>query len=227
MAKEDLKLRVTSNAPLSTKGSALTWVELDANWIEIYNAFVSLSQSSYVPTYNASVTYDSTINNYVMYASQIWKCIAASPIIAITPVEGVNWTKKYATDLVGKGQLQEKKITLTANQINSAFSSEVELISARGSGTYIELVSGAFRYNYGTVALYATTGYLKTDTGINVMATIPALNGVVDIFRQANTTAGDVIENKGIVFATNADDTSLPLGDGTIDIYLIYRVVTI
>ena len=89
MAKEDLKLRVTSNAPLTTKGSALTWVELDANWIEIYNAFVALSQSSYVDAYSAAVTYDDTIKNYVMYNGQMWKCIAASPIIAITPVEGV------------------------------------------------------------------------------------------------------------------------------------------
>lgn len=102
MAKEDLKLRVTSNAPLTTKGSPLTWAELDSNWINIYNAFGSLSQSSYIDAYSASVTYDDTIRNYAMYSNQLWKCIAASPIIAITPTEGANWTKVYATDLVGK-----------------------------------------------------------------------------------------------------------------------------
>lgn len=102
MAKEDLKLRVTSNAPLTTKGSALTWAELDANWINIYNAFVALSQSSYVAAYDNAVEYDDTINNYVTYSSQIWKFINSTPATNVTPVEGATWTKVYATDLVNR-----------------------------------------------------------------------------------------------------------------------------
>lgn len=102
MAKEDLLLRVTSNPPLTTKGSPLEWTELDDNWIEIYNAFVALSQSSYVPAYDAAVEYDDTVNNYVTYSSQIWKFINSTPAINVTPTEGATWTKVYATDLVNR-----------------------------------------------------------------------------------------------------------------------------
>jgi len=102
MAKEDILLRATSNPPLTTKGSALSWAELDANWIEIYNAFVALSQSSYVAAYDNAVEYDDTVNNYVSYSSQIWKFINSTPATNVTPVEGATWTKVYATDLVNR-----------------------------------------------------------------------------------------------------------------------------
>lgn len=227
MAKEDLKLRVTNNAPLTTKGSALTWAELDANWINIYNAFVSLSQSSYIDVYSASVTYDDTINNYVMYNGQIWKCIAASPIIAITPTEGANWTKKYATDMAGRTQSNEIKRTITADEINSGFSSEIEIISARGAGTFIQVTSGAIKFNAGAIPFDATTFYLKTTSGTIKLSTVTGINGAVDFFKMANTTGGDIAENEAIVVSFNADGSSSPLGDGTIDIYLVYRVVTI
>ncbi len=88
MAKEDILLRATSNPPLTTKGSVLSWGELDANWIEIYDAFVALSQSSYVAAYDNAVEYDDTVNNYVTYASQIWKFINSTPATNVTPTEG-------------------------------------------------------------------------------------------------------------------------------------------
>ena len=228
MAKEDIILRSTVNAPLTTKGSALTWVELDANWIEIYNQFLALSQSSYVDAYDNAVTYDDTINNYVMYSSQLWKCIAESPIIATTPVEGVNWTKKYATDLAGRGPLlYETKVTLTAIQINSGFSVPIQLITEKGVGFFIEPISGAVKFNYGTIPFDATTAYIRTAGGTNVIATLTNIDGTADFFRAANTTSGDIIENKPIEIYFNANGSSSPLGDSTIDIYLTYKITAI
>ena len=229
MAKEDLKLRVTSNAPLTTKGSPLTWVELDANWIEIYNNFVKLSQSSYVDSYDGGITYDDTINNYVMYANQLWKCISDTPIVGVTPVEGVKWTAVYVTDMVGRSQIHEVKRTLTADEINSGFSSEIEIISARGTNTFIELISGAIKFNASLsgTAFNATTAYIKTNGASNVLATITGINGSVSFFKTANPLIGDLIENKSIVITFDADGSSSPLGDGTMDIYLTYKLTSL
>jgi len=103
MAKEDILLRATTNAPLTTKGSALTFAEFDANWIEIYNALVSLSQSSNIPAYSASITYDDTLLNYVSYSGQIWKMVNVTPQINVTPgTDPTTWLAVYATDIIGK-----------------------------------------------------------------------------------------------------------------------------
>lgn len=131
MAKEDLKLRVTSNAPLTTKGSALTWAELDANWINIYNAFVALSQSSYVAAYDNAVEYDDTINNYVTYSSQIWKFINSTPATNVTPTEGATWTKVYATDLVNR------PLQIDGVKRYKALISQNAPIAAQTSGTFL------------------------------------------------------------------------------------------
>ena len=229
MAKEDLKLRVTSNAPLTTKGSALTWAELDANWIAIYNAFLELSQSSYIADYSAAVTYDDTINNYVMYNSQLWKCIAASPIIAITPVEGVNWTKKYATDMAGRTELISIKKTLTADEINNGFSSKITIVEAKGVGFIIEPIAGAIKYNHNTVAFDAAKIYIKLDGADNNSGYFinVNINGGVSFFNTMGLNDGPMDANHNIVISFNADGSSSPLGDGTIDIYMTYKITAL
>ncbi len=227
MAKEDLKLRVTSNAPLTTKGSPLTWAELDSNWINIYNAFLSLSQSSYIDAYSAAVTYDDTIINYAMYSNQLWKCIAASPIIAITPTEGANWTKVYATDLVGRSQSYELKRTITADEINSGFSNEIEIIKSFGTAYFSEITFVYVKFNYGTIPFDATTMYIKHDGVASPFLGIIGINGSASFFKRAGSTAGDVSANAKVVVAFNVDGTSSPLGDSTIDIYLTYKVTAI
>ena len=224
MAKEDILLRATSNPPLTTKGSALTWAELDANWIEIYDAFVALSQSSYVAAYSASVTYDDTIINYAMYSNQLWKCIAASPIIAITPTDGVNWTKVYATDFVGRSQSYEIKRTITADEINSGFSNEIEIIKSFGTAYFSEITFAYVKFNYGTIPFDATTMYIKHDGVTTPFLGITGINGSASFFKRASSSTGDVSANAKVVAAFNADGTSSPLGDSTIDIYLTYKV---
>src|SRR3990172_4675311 len=196
MAKEDLKLRVTSNAPLTTKGSALTWVELDANWINIYNAFLELSQSSYVDAYSASKTYDNTIDNYAMYSSQIWKCISSTPIIAITPVEGANWTKKYATDLVGKNSPIYKSGTFVLSASGNSIAGSDAGITLLNNGipaTLNTLVGGT---GY-TAGVKATTG--GTGTGLTVDITVSG--GVIQTAAISNAgtgyTTGDTVAIAG------------------------------
>ena len=140
MAKEDLILRDTTNAPLTTKASELTWAEGDANIIEMYNSLVSLSQSSYIAAYDAAVTYDDTNSNYVTYSSQTWKMINGTPQVNVTPgTDALTWTAVYATDAVGKsggGTLLFER-SLTPTEIKSMNTTPIELIATPGAGKAI------------------------------------------------------------------------------------------
>ena len=229
MAKEDIILRSTVNAPLTTKGSALTHAQFDANWIEIYNALVSLSQSSYVTAYDAAITYDDTILNYVTYSSQIWKMINATPQVNVTPGTDANtWVKVYATDLVGKSPfLYETKLTLTADDVNGGLSAPITIISSPQSGFFLEPISGSVAFNYGTIPFDATEMYIAFDGVSSALATIQNIQGATSFFRLANTSAGDIVEATKIVASFDADGSSSPLGDSTIDIYLTYKITAI
>ena len=143
MAKENLLLRSVSNPPLTTKGSQLTSAELDANWIEIYNALKELSQSSYIDAYDNGVTY--VLDDYVMYDSQIWKCVTAT-VSAVTPgTDATKWQEKYASDLVGKccngwkslNKTLTKAEVLTLNSANGGYGHE--LLPKPGAGKYYQL----------------------------------------------------------------------------------------
>lgn len=230
MAKEDIKLRTTVSAPLTTKGSALTWAELDANWIEIYNAFVSLSQSSYVDAYDAAVEYDDTTLNYVSYDSQIWKMINVIPQTAVTPgTDPATWSKVYATDLVGREQLHSKKISLTANQINNGFSSEIEFISAKGAGTFIQPINCVLKMTYNGVAFDAATIYIKSNGADNNSGFFinGNINGAASLSNIIALNDGTISDNTSVVISFNVDGSSSPLGNGTIDLYLVYKITTL
>lgn len=95
---EDIILRTTSNPPLTTKGSELTWVELDNNFIKIYNALVAQYISSYIPAYDGGATYDDVVNNYAFYGNKIYKwqnAIAGNT----TPGTGGDWSVVWAAEL--------------------------------------------------------------------------------------------------------------------------------
>tara|TARA_R110000765_G_scaffold53454_9_gene107207 strand:+ start:173 stop:793 length:621 start_codon:yes stop_codon:yes gene_type:complete len=100
MSKKDIILRQEINAPLTTKGSELTFADYDNSLIAIYNSLVSLSQSSNVDAYDAAANY--YLDNAVMYSGQLYKCIVAGPITAVTPTDVAGWDEIYATDLVSK-----------------------------------------------------------------------------------------------------------------------------
>ena len=119
MAKENLLLRSVSNPPLTTKGSALTLAEMDANWIEVYNALKELSQSSWIDAYDNAVNY--YLNDYVMYDSQLWKCVDAGAVLNVTPgTDATKWQEVYASDLVDKPRQYKKYVALLTQSGRSA-----------------------------------------------------------------------------------------------------------
>lgn len=162
MAKTDFLLRTTKYAPLTTKGSAISQVERDANWIALYNILVELSQSQNVAAYNASVTYDDTVNNYAMFNNQLWKYIDSNPAAGVTPVEGASWTAVYATNLSRK--IKEYRASLT--QLDTAPSASGE-VSSIGSVTYEYISAGDYTitkvgfFDNASVIFSAVNGYVE------------------------------------------------------------------
>lgn len=118
---EDIILREVSNPPLTTKGSQLTWEELDGNFIEIFNAVMENYLSSYVGAYDNGATYDNAVKNYAVYGSVIWKYIHASPSVGVTPGTDVTrWVQKFAADLAHKKNSDTILAEGTADEVSAA-----------------------------------------------------------------------------------------------------------
>jgi len=225
MAKEDLLLRTTSNPPLTTKGSAILMTEYDATLIALYNILVEQSQSSYVVAYSASVYYENVVNNYVVYSNQLWKCLSVTPIIAITPVEGVNWTAVYASDLAFKKEIYSARIEMTAADIKLAAGKLA--VAAPRVEFAVEILSMAVKYTYGSAAFTSTMLYALTDTAAKQQfETASFLSGASSLFFKADQSSqtANLLAGKAVYITPNA---SSDVGDGTAVIYLTYRYITI
>lgn len=235
MSKTDLLLRTTSNPPLTTKGSAILMTEYDATLIALYNILVELSQSSYVDAYSAGTTYDDTVINYALYSNQIWKCIAASPIIAITPVEGASWTAKYATDLVGK-KLGEAylEVNVSAAQIRAIGTTPIQLLPTLAAGKYYDFKI-ITEYDYGTAAYNnGGTNYLVLSDNVSqVLSPLLNLNGItgnrVNISTHNSNNfevlISSIIPANGVFLTTGAAGNPT-VGDGTIKAKIWYTIRT-
>lgn len=82
MALQDIILRSTTYSPLTTKGSELTYTELDENFIELYAYLTALNNGSSLTPWSISTTYTGTA--YVSYAGNIYKLIT-SPSLGQVP----------------------------------------------------------------------------------------------------------------------------------------------
>lgn len=197
MAKEDFILRTTTNAPLTTKGSAISQVERDANWIALYNILVELSQNSTVSTYDAGVTYDDTVNKYVTYNGQLWKYINSTPATDQTPSEGAYWTAVYASSIAR--HVKEYRACLTQTSTNAPVENGTP-ISNIGTVTYARTGVGIYTITKNVAdGGGSTIGFFTSGTIIN----FSELKGFIEVTS---------ITSEVITFKTY--DTSGTLSDG-------------
>lgn len=78
-----LVLRIVSSPPYTTKGSELTWQELDNNLILLGNEWVDFG--SYIPAFDPLVTYSGGSTYYRQYNNEIWKFVSATDQTGIIP----------------------------------------------------------------------------------------------------------------------------------------------
>jgi hypothetical protein len=92
MALNDIILRSVSNPPLVTKGSALTFTELDDNFIEVYNYLLSLNNGGDLPLFDMGTTY--SLGDIVKYGGKIYNYISGTPASGLNPVSyPANWAE--------------------------------------------------------------------------------------------------------------------------------------
>lgn len=83
MALNDLILRSESHSPLTTKGSELTYAELDGNFINLYDYLIAMNSGSSIAPYDNSATYTGT--EYVSYNGNIYVHISATSTTGVLP----------------------------------------------------------------------------------------------------------------------------------------------
>ena len=120
------------------------------------------------------------------------------------------------------------KVSLSSAEILALDATPVTLIAAQGTGTFIRLHSVTMKLNYGT------TTY--TGGGLRIKYTS---GGSFIITNSSYTNSSSIIFNPALsnnqIFTTSAENDSLVIdaasavsvGNGTLDIYLTYSVISL
>ena len=94
-----LLLRATASAIYQTKGSTLSFAELDQNLILLANCIMELMQvppgsNLGIPAYSSTTEYSQ--GDFVTFGNNIWEYINATPTTGNTPAEGAFWSLRSA-----------------------------------------------------------------------------------------------------------------------------------
>lgn len=132
--------------------------------------------------------------------------------------------------LVGSVRVITQRISLTSGQILALNGTPITLISAPGTGKAIDLLSASARLTYGTTTYAANTAlHIRMNTAgsdylannSNVLGHASNAFGTFDLAEGVN----NIIENKAVeVFVSGGNPTT---GDGTLDIYVTYKITTL
>lgn len=176
---DSLILRQTSNPPLTTKGSELTFAEWDARTIGFYDAVQSIVSGENVTAYDAGATYDQydpdIRNRYASYNSRIWMATyngSPSSFSGQTPAEGVYWTQvtlaQMMPNLLELARFAENltsalnpcpvycaRLDITSAQVLALNSTPLQIVAAPGAGYAIEVISATLKVDFNTTP-YAT-----------------------------------------------------------------------
>ena len=114
-------------------------------------------------------------------------------------------------------------VTVSSAQLNGV--TPVQVVAAPGASKYIQVISAAAKYNYGT-AVYDFTAPLKLYTNPSApqfeldenFLDLP----VTQIRAMSLTTSGSMDENTELNFASSA---TLQIGDGDLELNVQYRIV--
>jgi len=182
MALSNIKLRILTNALLSTKGSILDNEELDQNIIEIVNAIVALNGSTSIEEYNAVTTYIGGETYYVSYGGNIYKFVSATNQTGVTPVDGLIWELTSAGALVHEQNTDTQlakgtAYSMTAQRIyeflqnhNATLTPAIDIVSGLAApptstqghayiiDTGVEIVSTAINWQSGTTVRFQYAG---------------------------------------------------------------------
>ena len=160
------------------------------------------------------------------------RTLALSDVIPTQAADGATEVGKNTiqdvADLVTAGEVVTVKVSLSSAQILALAATPITLIAAQGASTLIKLLGCTMKLNYvsttytgGTLRIYYSSG------GSFIISNSSYTNGSSIIFTPAFSTTQ--------VFTTSAANDSLiidaasavTVGDGSLDIYLTYSVISL
>lgn len=187
----DLILRSTTQAPFTTKGSALDHTDFDANMILIGNNIIALNNATLISAWSIATAY--TSGQYVLYSSALWKAVASST--GVTPgTDDTKWnlssigelahernkdTEMYVPSGSGLSEatidsraiwhaiqagFKYKKKSLTKSEVQGLYTTPITVVDAPGAGKAIVPVRCWVRYNYDTAPHNSVPFGLAHDT---------------------------------------------------------------
>lgn len=161
MALQDIILRSSSHAPLTTKGSELTYTELDGNFIEIYDAVASINDISNIAPFNITTTYSGT--EYVSYNGNIYVHISATDTTGILP--DTDPTKWQLTSIGALAHQQNKDSYLAFGSASQVSATDLANII---NYQVINVTYSAFMNLVNTSTLKVNRLYCITDTNAHL-----------------------------------------------------------
>ncbi|CAB4152096.1 hypothetical protein UFOVP600_50 [uncultured Caudovirales phage] len=148
MNTDNLILRETDNLPLINKDDTLTSAELDGNFINIYNDFLSLSQAN-DPTLTYDVDRSYLVDEFATYNGRLW--IATDVSTGVTPIEGsAEWNDIFPTVLaheknkdtiLDEGGTNETTVAEIRAFIDAGLTSTTNLSLSTKTGTSFKIES--------------------------------------------------------------------------------------
>ena len=127
-------------------------------------------------------------------------------------------------------ETRHAKVSITSAELLALNTTAKELVAAPGVGKVIIVESIAYRYNFNTSA-YTTVQSLNFTQGGSVLAQIssPELSATASYMKYKpvvtqGTPTNQITENVSLQIQAGSEVTA---GDGTMDIYLTYKIVTL
>ncbi len=150
----------------------------------------------------------------------------------------IGWyIEEQLTDIDGKvaGQIYERQVTVSSGEILALATTAKELVPAPGANRVLEFISATIKYNYGATAYTESTDdmVIEYSGGQDVTASIDSSDFIdqtndeirvipFSVSDMAITTDLEALKNTSLqLFIPNDNPT---LGDGTLDVRVIYRI---
>lgn len=132
---------------------------------------------------------------------------------------------------------QVAKVTLSSAQLLALKTTPISLLAAPGAGKAIDVISITLRYVFGTTAYTLNAGTFKIFYGTTANAhalvadqsallTNTATKTIVGLPTLVVAADSDANSLNNAIFAGNDGGANYTLGDGTVNVTLVYSIVT-
>jgi hypothetical protein len=124
-----------------------------------------------------------------------------------------------------------KKISLSSAEILQLFTTPKTLVAAQGANTYIMPIRILVRNNFNSIA-YATNINLVLANGLVAQSVFTSALGQTSNYLSSytitsNAGSSDVAGNTNVALTLSAQTGNPTAGNGTIDVYLTYNVISL